>query len=228
MGNKYTTIKERFKQVADNKGISYKKLFEIIGMSDGGFKGANIKRPINSNAIENILTQFPDIDLHWLITGEETKTEENYDLVKEEAEQYNSAPKGVPYYDVEFESGFDFLDNDQTTLPSNYITHPFFSSSEFVVRNSGQSMAKVIKHGDAIGMIHLKHWREFIAFGEIYALVLKDNRRLIKVITKGDTPDTFTLLSKPTDNKKEEFPPQQIKKSFITNMFKVEAYSGKF
>ena len=168
------------------------------------------------------------MDLKWLITGEEKKNSESYSAVKEEEDTYTTLPKGVPYFDVEFESGFDFLDNDQTTLPSNYISHPFFSSSEFVVRNSGQSMAKVIKHGDAIGMVHLKHWREFLAFGEIYALVLKDNRRLIKVITKGETPDTFTLLSKPMDNKKEEFPPQQINKSFITNVFKVEAYSGKF
>jgi hypothetical protein len=94
MGNKYTTIKERFKQVADNKGISYKNLFEIIQMSDGGFKGANIKRPINSNAIENILTKYPDIDLHWLITGKETRVVEKYvKTVEEPAEVYKTSYK---------------------------------------------------------------------------------------------------------------------------------------
>jgi hypothetical protein len=225
---KVSSIKERIKEFAENTGENKDLFFEKIGVTSANFRGKKLQTGVNADLIEKIVSIYPDIDLQWLITGKEKSTKENYDLLNEEKDKYETLAKGIPYYDVEFESGFDFLENNQSVLPTNYINHPFFSSSEFVVRNSGQSMAKVIKHGDAIGMVHLKHWREFLAFGEIYALVLKDNRRLIKVITKGDTPDTFTLLSKPTDNKKEEFPPQQIKKSFITNVFKVEAYSGKF
>lgn len=225
MDRKKTNIKERILQLAKNQNISYETFFKELGISYSNFKGKQKNSSLQSDAIDKILSKYPDTDLHWLITGE---VENRQQVVNEDAESYSVSKKGIPYYDVEFESGFDFLENSQDVLPSSFINHPFFSSSEFVVRNSGQSMAKVIKHGDAIGMIHLKHWQEFLAFGEIYALVLKDNRRLIKVITKGDTPDTFTLVSKPMDNKKEEFPPQQINKSFITNVFKVEAYSGKF
>lgn len=225
MVENYTSIKERLRQFAKKQGVSYEKLYKIIEMTDGSFKGNAINRSLNSDAIVKFYTNFPDVDLHWLITGEE---KEHQNLVLEENENYQLSEKGVPYYDVEFTAGFDFVENNQDNKPSKYISHPDFAQSEFVVRNSGQSMAKVIKHGDSIGLIHLPMWTEFLALGEIYAIVLQDNRRLVKVITKGDSKDTYTLLSKPMESKRDEFPPQQIKKSFIKHVFKVDACSSKF
>lgn len=135
---------------------------------------------------------------------------------------------GVPYYDLDFTSSFLEIVNDQSTKPDMYIDHPFFRGCDFVVRNSGQSMAKLICHGDAIGLVRLHNWKEFFPFGEVYAIVTNDGFRMIKVITKGETEDCYTLLSKPTDSKKDEFPPQQIKKSSILSIFKVQASSHLF
>lgn len=113
-------------------------------------------------------------------------------------------------------------------VPDSYISHPFFKGCDYVVRASGQSMAKVICHGDAIGLIKVQNWMEFFPFGEIYAIVTKDGFRMIKVITKGENEDSYTLISKPTESKKEEFPPQQIKKNSILSIFKVQASSHLF
>lgn len=135
---------------------------------------------------------------------------------------------GVPYYDVDFTASFVAVENYTQKEPNSYISHPFFEGCDYVVRASGQSMAKVICHGDAIGLIKINNWTEFFPFGEIYAIVTNDNFRMIKVITKGETNDTFTLISKPTDSKKDEFPPQQIKKSNILSIFKVQASSHLF
>lgn len=136
--------------------------------------------------------------------------------------------KGVPYYDIDFTSSFLEIVNNQSTKPDSYIDHPFFRGCDFVVRNSGQSMAKIICHGDAIGLVKLNNWQEFFPFGEVYAIVTNDGFRMIKVITKGETEENYTLLSKPTDSKKDEFPPQQIKKSSIVSIFKVQASSHLF
>lgn len=136
--------------------------------------------------------------------------------------------KGVAYYDIDFTSSFLEVTNNQNVTPDAYIDHPFFKGCDFVVRNSGQSMAKVICHGDAIGLVEVKNWREFFPFGEIYAIVTNDNLRMIKVISKGDTDEFYTLISKPTDNKKDEFPPQQIKKNSILSIFRVQASSHLF
>lgn len=89
MVNKLSTIKERFKQVADKKGISYSKLYDIIEMTDGNFKGSAKQRPINSDAIEKLFTHFQDINLEWLITGKaKTALEQENNLVEEPTEPY--------------------------------------------------------------------------------------------------------------------------------------------
>lgn len=160
---------------------------------------------------------------------EERLNEIRSSVVKEPADDYLKTKKiGVPYYDVDFMAGFLPVENNSQSTPDSYITHPFFKGCDYVVRASGQSMAKVISHGDAIGLIKVNNWQEFFPFGEIYAIVTKDGFRMIKVITKGETDDCFTLISKPTESKKEEFPPQQIKKSLILSIFKVQASSHLF
>jgi hypothetical protein len=71
---------------------------------------------------------------------------------------------------------------------------------------------KVICHGDAIGLIKVKNWKEFFPFGEIYAIVTIDNFRMIKIVTKGENDNYYTLISKPTDSKKMNFHPTNKKK----------------
>lgn len=144
------------------------------------------------------------------------------------AEPTTTYQKGVPYYDVEFAAGFEDFTQSQQLQPTSFIKHPFFNGCDYVIRASGQSMAKIIKHGDAIGIVKIENWQEFLPFGEIYAIVTTDNYRMIKIITAGKTDDCFTLISKPSDGKKEEFPPQQIKKTLILNLFKVQASSYLF
>lgn len=70
MNKKLTTIKERVLQIAEIKGISKKSFIESIGMTYGNFNGKNRDTPLNSTAILNILTQMPDINAEWLITGQ--------------------------------------------------------------------------------------------------------------------------------------------------------------
>jgi len=150
------------------------------------------------------------------------------DLIETLNDKVPVVSKGVPYYDVDFTASFLEVENNNQIIPTSYINHPFFKGCDYVVRASGQSMAKVIAHGDAVGLKKLNNWREFFPFGEVYAIVTNDDIRTIKVITKGETEDTYTLISKPTDSKKDEFPPQQIKRSSILSIFKVQASSHLF
>jgi DNA-binding XRE family transcriptional regulator len=151
--------------------------------------------------------------------------EEHMDMVSEPIETYR---KGVPYYDVDFTSSFLEVENNQSMTPTSYINHPFFFGCDLVVRNSGQSMAKLICHGDAVGLVKINDWQDFFPLGEVYAIVTKNNFRMIKIITKGDDKNHYTLISKPTDSKKDEFPPQQIKIDSILHIFKVQASSHLF
>lgn len=63
------TIKERVMQLLEVKGVAKENFFSDIGMSSANFRGAAKLTPLNSNAIANIFTVLPDVNLEWLITG---------------------------------------------------------------------------------------------------------------------------------------------------------------
>lgn len=69
MENIFTNIKERVIQVAEKQEISKERFFMSIGMTSASFRGKAKATPLNSNAIVNIITKYPETNLHWLLTG---------------------------------------------------------------------------------------------------------------------------------------------------------------
>lgn len=69
MDNKISNIKERCLQIAEYKKIAKEIFAEKIGMTYGNFKGEAKKTPLNSTAVVNILSEYPDINPEWLLTG---------------------------------------------------------------------------------------------------------------------------------------------------------------
>ncbi len=70
MANKFSNIKERALHIAELKGISKELFFQRIDMTYGSFKGSAKNRPLNSDAIEKILTFYPDINPSWFVLGQ--------------------------------------------------------------------------------------------------------------------------------------------------------------
>ena len=63
-------IKERILQIAKRKGITNREICQKIGLTYGGFTGENKKRPLNSDAIANLLAEYPEVNPRWLLTGQ--------------------------------------------------------------------------------------------------------------------------------------------------------------
>ncbi|MBW2961308.1 LexA family transcriptional regulator [Mesonia aestuariivivens] len=228
--NNISELSKRFLYLIKEKGYSgYKisKEVDVITQSKLTFIRKGRNEP-SKDLINAILNKFPDVNPAWLLTGEGSMLKG--EQTSEPSKEYNkeAEPKGVPYFDLDFTAGFASIINNQQTQPDTYVTHPFFSGCDYIVRASGQSMAKIIKHGDAIGLTKINNWQEFIPMGEVYAIVTNNGFRMIKVITKGKDDNHYTLISKPSESKKEEFPPQQIKKSTILSIYKVQASSHLF
>lgn len=76
MKNIFTNIKERVMQVAERQSITKEEFFRSIGMTSANFRGKAKDSPLNSNAIVNIITKYPDTDLHWLLFGDNQVVEE--------------------------------------------------------------------------------------------------------------------------------------------------------
>ena len=75
-------------QIAEKQSITKESFFSSIGMSSANFRGKAKETPLNSNAIANIITKYPDVDLYWLLTGEKKSTSASY--VSESPIQYGN------------------------------------------------------------------------------------------------------------------------------------------
>ncbi|WP_299670278.1 hypothetical protein [uncultured Polaribacter sp.] len=69
MENKFTNIKDRVVEIAEKQDISKEDFFKSIGMTSASFRGKAKESPLNSNAIVNIITKYPTVDLYWLLNG---------------------------------------------------------------------------------------------------------------------------------------------------------------
>lgn len=67
--NIFGNIKERILQIGDFYHVGRKNICEKIGMTYGNFTGKAKETPINSIAIQNIIVNFPMVNIHWLLTG---------------------------------------------------------------------------------------------------------------------------------------------------------------
>ncbi len=83
MKNIFTNIKERVMEVAERQPITKEEFFKSIGMTSANFRGKAKDSPLNSNAIVNIITKYPDTDLHWLLFG-------NTHVVQESSKKYGA------------------------------------------------------------------------------------------------------------------------------------------
>lgn len=77
MVNKFTNIKERVVEIAKKQSISQERFFHSIGMTSANFRGKAKDTPLNSKAIVNIITKYPEVDLYWLLMGEPKSSETN-------------------------------------------------------------------------------------------------------------------------------------------------------
>lgn len=62
-------IKERVIRLIEYKGIPKEDFYVKIGMTSASFRGNAKSTPLNSKAIENILSTIPDVNPEWLLTG---------------------------------------------------------------------------------------------------------------------------------------------------------------
>ena len=120
---------------------------------------------------------------------------------------------GKPYYNVDFEMGYDIMVNDQTRNPDYMINFTPYNKCDCWCNAHGDSMWPTISSGDVIAIKEVKDFSYLIS-GEIYAIVTKNDLRTIKRIR--DNGDTITLIP---DNK--DYSEQVIEKDKIEKVFKV-------
>ena len=158
------------------------------------------------------------------IVGTQLGTKEEAYVYQRKSPAVISKHQGAPYYDVDFIGGFDLVFNEQSIKPSFYIDYPPYNDADAWINVTGKSMSPFISHGDIAAIKRIESWKDFLPFGEIYA-VITDEHRTIKIVTQGKDEDHFTLVPY---NKSKEFVEQQIPKKLINNVYRVKGTIKKF
>ncbi len=175
MTEKLKNIKERALFVAKSNGISYEDFCAIIGMSYGSFKGKAKERPLNSSAIENILTKFPNVDAQWLITGNGIMASEVMGLNEPTSKYKVKRNKGteIPLFRLNQDYTLEeLLDNPEKVLPETMLSIPSSSKCDAAVYLTTNTMYPMLKAGDIVGYKKISQWPSEIFWGETYLISL--------------------------------------------------------
>lgn len=149
----------------------------------------------------------------------------NDEYIEVETEEVESLPiKKIPFYDVDFYSGFTKIFNDQTVAPSYYFYLPEFHNAQFAIKNSGKSMSKELGNDDILGLREVPEWQTYFPQGEIYAVVTTNDLRTIKKVRRDKDNKYLVLIPKPLDEDKFDYPEyEEVPISMVTALFQVVA-----
>lgn len=184
----------------------------MIGVSNGFIN--NISKSIGAEKLHRIQSAFPELNETWLLTGEGEMLKENGST---SGTPQKSLTQGVPYYNVDFIGGFDLVLNDQTIIPEYLIDYAPYNKATCWCNITGHSMEPEISHGDMLALKKIDDF-SFLPFGEVYAIVTKNDMRTVKRISASPNPDCYMLV--PT-NKSPEYGTQELPKNMIRVIFQV-------
>lgn len=204
MDNKFSKIKERVLYLIECHNDKKENFFEKIGMSYGNFKGTAKNTPLNSDAIANILTIYPDTNPDWLVTGEGSMFREP---LAEPAVQ-GCHHSGIPLIPIEAMAGFTVGDCQVLADDCPQYVIPELAGVDFMIQIKGQSMTPHFNSGDIVACCRVPE-ETWIQWNKVYVMDTVQGP-LIKRLHPASNPDMLTLVS---DN--PTFHPFDIPKSDI-------------
>lgn len=203
-------IKDRVIKVLEIKGIPKEKFYKKIGMTSASFRGNAKRTPLNSIAIENILSEMSDLSADWLLTGKEPMLKDQEKPVF----RLNSAQgEGIPLISQEGAIGFgneNFVIAEQD-IEARYVI-PDFNGIDFMIRVKGSSMYPKYSSGDIIACSKLSN-SKFIQWNKCHLIATGEQGLLVKRLKKGSSEKSILAIS---DNK--EYDPFEIPLDEVTGI----------
>lgn len=208
------TIKQRIIRYVKSKKISQRH-FEIASGLSNGFVN-NIVKTIGADKLHKIALAFPDLNADWLLTGEGS-------MLKDEPQPVISYTSGVPYYDVDFQLGFDELVPEYRQNPDFLIQMPGYDNATLWCNASGNSMKPEINNGDIVALKKIEDF-SFLPFGDVYAIVTTNGMRTIKRLGRSSQEGCYRLI--PTN--KDEYDEQDIPINMLLHVYRVLGCMKRF
>jgi phage repressor protein C with HTH and peptisase S24 domain len=156
---------------------------------------------------------------------------ENTNIAQEPAVSYTLNPllrsrkvatnKPVKYYDTDFAAGQVAFYEDNVISPAYEMNIPAFAGC-IAFNVFGDSMETLIKSGSIVFGRKVEDWQSFLEYGQIYGVVMNDERRFLKYIRKHKDSNLFSLKSE-----NENYDTFEIPKNKIHNIWLIEGWMLK-
>lgn len=144
-----------------------------------------------------------NIDKDWLLTG-------NGKMIVEDVPTPEiSYTDGVPYYDVDFQLGFDEMEHPGAPNPEYLIRMPGYEKATLWCNASGHSMEPEINSGDILAMQRIEDF-SFLPFGDIYGFITTNGMRTIKRLGRSDRDGHYRLIPTNKDYDAQDIPIKAI------------------
>lgn len=223
------TFVEKLRQYFVNKGVSQKMIAEMLDVDP-----AYINKLLTGKKAfgKKTAQQFQDLfglSMSWLLTGEGN-------MLNSPAEESAAPPAhmedGVhlPVLDVDYKLvpiihidsvGGIHSSNDIVDEPEyieGYVPFTGAWEDDKVIYESGDSMAPTIPAGSLMLIRRVDGWRDFLGYGNIFVLVLRDGRRITKEVTRyDDNPREYVWCVSHND----AVPNEELPKAYIVEVWKV-------
>lgn len=99
-----------------------------------------------------------------------------------------------------------------------YVPFTGARDGDLVIHESGDSMAPTIPAGSLMLIRRVEGWRDFLGYGNIFVLVLRDGRRITKEVTRyDDNPREYVWCVSHND----AVPNEELPKAYIVEVWKV-------
>lgn len=164
-------IKERIIQVIEYKGIPKEEFYVKIGMTSASFRGNAKNTPLNSNAIENILLEIPDLNPMWLITGKGEMLFIDNELNSIQAKRKEDIEETRPRIPMDAAAGSLTAAADGVTIDDceQLPVIKAFARYDFTIFARGDSMFPEYHSGDELACLYVKN-TTFIQWGCCHVL----------------------------------------------------------
>lgn len=193
------TTKDRLKEFLSYKKIGRNKFETKLGLASGYMSSKGIT--ITSEVIEKTSSEYPELNLDWLITGkgEMLKTETPLSLVP------IIEKEGTPLLPVEAWGG-SLVGSSITILAEQCKKYNVpISNIDYLIPIAGDSMMPDYCPGDIVAIKKINE-RAFIEWGKVYVLDTC-NGVVIKEIQPSDKEGSVICISR---NKPEKYRPFEI------------------
>lgn len=218
-------IKDRIIQLIEYKGIAKESFYKKIGVTSANFRGKAKESDVVSVTIAKILSEIPDVNTEWLLTGKGSMLKPNsLQLIDKNRKTTDRVieDQEIPLYNLEATAGLkELFASGSPSQVLDTIRIPNLPKCDGAISVTGDSMYPLLKSGDIV--LYKETAVEDIFFGEMYLLSVKlndwDEYITVKYIQKSEEGNEYVKLV----SQNQHHQSKDILKSKITALAMVKA-----